>query len=326
MPDPQESSVPSLAATLLLAVHLLAMNVASAGPLVGAWLAWRGEQDSAHSRRVFRTSLYALLVGSLLGGSLLVWPSDGLREALGRFPADAYWFGALELLFSTACMAVLAFGGTPIVRRSWLVGGLAVASATNLLYHFPPLMAVLGELAADPAWAKADVIDRAALLQLWARPEVISLWAHFVFASIAVSCVATMLPTRSSSLEEREEPASRVDRRLGAVALVVSALQIPVGLWLLGTTGVGERDLILGGGLIATLCFGGGVLAALWLLQTLLAVTLGEGRSAVLRSAALLVAVTVLMTATLRATRESKSQLGGAAREQAATAARGRSG
>jgi hypothetical protein len=311
--------VPSFLITLLLAAHLLAMNLASAGPVVGAWLARRPEPEGEHGRGVFRASLYALLVGSLLGGALIVWPSSGLRQALGRFPADAYWFGGLELLFSAACIAALAFGGAPIGRRRWIIGGLAIVSATNLLYHFPPLMAVLGELAADPGWAKEEVIDRATLLRLWKRPEILSLWAHFVLASITVACVAAMWPGRSTHRAVDGE-AGLVERRLGAVALAASTLQIPVGLWLLGTRGAGNRDAILGGELLAVLLFAGGVLGALWLLQSLLAVTLGE-RGAISRATVAIIIVTVLMTATLRTARDGKTKPDAAAAEWPRTSA-----
>jgi hypothetical protein len=63
------------------------------------------------------------------------------------------------------------------------------------------------------------------------------------------------------------------------------------------------RDALLGGRLLPTALFAAGVLAALALLQALLAVVLGEGQWAVRRSAWLLLIVTLLMTATLRHSR-----------------------
>jgi hypothetical protein len=61
---------------------------------------------------------------------------------------------------------------------------------------------------------------------------------------------------------------------------------------------------VMGDDLLATIVFAAGVMAAVWLLQTLLAVALGEGGAATQRAAMLLVAVTVLMTATLRSSRQ----------------------
>jgi hypothetical protein len=297
--------VPSILITILLSAHLLAMNVASAGPLAGATLAWRGQRKSA--ARVFRLSLWCLAVGALLGALIVAWPTEGLRSALRRFPAEAYWFAGLELLFSAACMAALIVIVHRPARRPWLIAVLAIVTAMNLLYHFPPLMTVVGELAADPSWAREEVIDRDALLKLWLRPEVLALWTHFGLASLAVACVAAMWPPKKPKGEMTGSPTDSSTRRLAAIALAATGLQIPVGLWLLSTTGAREREAILGSDPIASLCFAAGVLGALWLLQTLLAVALGEGREAITRASLLLVAVTVLMTATLRNSRAESS-------------------
>lgn len=60
---------------------------------------------------------------------------------------------------------------------------------------------------------------------------------------------------------------------------------------------------MLGANLVASLCFASSVLAALWLLQTLVTLALGEDDGAVRRAGYLLVVVTVLMSATLRTSR-----------------------
>jgi hypothetical protein len=62
---------------------------------------------------------------------------------------------------------------------------------------------------------------------------------------------------------------------------------------------------MMGGNLITSACFAGGVMTAVWLLHTLAMLTLGEGDRAVRRAGWLLVTVTVLMTATLRTSRAS---------------------
>jgi hypothetical protein len=293
--------------TLLLAAHLLAMNVASAGPLVGTWLLWRVDRDAGtgagSSSRILWLSLRLLIVGSLLGGCLLLLPNASLRAALGRFPAEAYWFAGLELIFSAGCILALIIGGAWFAERRRLAAVIALLSATNLLYHFPPLMAVLGELAADPRWAADEQIDRAALLRLWARPEILALWAHFVLASLAVAPIAALWPSPRRDSEARLNDSPAIVRRLGAWALAATLLQIPVGLWLLAASDAAARDSMLGENLWASACFAGGVLAALWLLQTLTAIVLGDKRSAVRRAGLLLVLVTTLMSATLRASR-----------------------
>ncbi|HEX6962484.1 MAG TPA: hypothetical protein VF175_11495 [Lacipirellula sp.] len=289
--------------TLLLAAHLLAMNVASAGPLIGACLSGRREDGRRLSLGVYRLSLLSLLAGGLIGLGLLLWPSEGMRAALERFPADTYWYAGIELAFSAACMAGLIAGGEWLARRRLASVALAVLTAMNLLYHFPPLMAVLGELAADATWTREQVIDRAALLRLWRRPEILALWAHFVLASFAVAPIAALWRAYMPKGRAKEDVAGRQARWLGGVALVATLSQLPVGLWLLSTGSGSEQRAIMGGDLVAMLCFAGSMLAVPWLLHTLVAVTLGEGRRAVVRAGYLLMAITILMTATLRQSR-----------------------
>ena len=292
--------------TLLLAAHLFAMNIASAGPLVGAWLIGRRGADKDVSRKlgrhIIRLSLAALVAGSLLGGGLILLPNPSLRAALARFPAEAYWFAGLELLFSAGCIGLL-LSGEWVYRRRYLAMGIALLGASNLLYHFPPLMAVIGELSANPRWAPDEEIDRAALLRLWIRPEILSLWTHFVLASLAVASIAALRPWSHRDLPGATSIDPFTVRRLSACALVATVLQIPVGLWLLTSTADAARESMMGANVLASLCFAGGVLAALWLLQTLVMLALGEDDGAVRRAGYLLVVVTVLMSATLRTSR-----------------------
>ena len=289
---------------LLLAVHLLAMNVAAAGPLVAAGLSRGGElPNNLLARRVARQALVGLAIGAVLGGGLLVPPNEGLRAALARFPASAYWFAGAELVFSAACMVgVLWAVGAPRPRRA-LAWGLALATASNLLYHFPPLMAVIGKLAANPRWATAEQIPRAELLRLFARPEILALWAHFVLASFAAAAIAALWPARG---ESAEAGATKPWTRLAAVALVASLLQLPVGLWLLLASGDAERNAMLGDGLVASGCLVAGVVTALGLLQSLAVVTMGDVAPAIRRRCVvMLVIVATLMTATLATSRRA---------------------
>jgi hypothetical protein len=284
---------------VLLAAHLLAMNIASAGPLAALWLV-RGRHDEKAACRqmaagVAWLSLQALVVGALLGGLVVMAPSEGLRAALHRFPASAYWFGLAELIFSAACIAGV-WRGVEKQWPFWAIALLVLASASNLLYHFPPWMAVIGELAADPRWASGDVLDRRALLALWKRPEIAATWLHFVLASLAAASIAAMWIRR----HDDDEAAFR---GLGLWALLTTACQVPAGVWMVITRNASVRDALLGGQLLATALFAAGVLAALGLLQVLLAVVLGEGEWAVRRAGWLLLFVTLLMTATLRHSR-----------------------
>jgi len=292
--------VSEFAVSLLLAAHLLAMNLASAGPLVSMWLIDR--RDSGGDARQFATrmvklSLLGLAVGCLLGGALILVPNPRLRAALARFPADAYWFGAAELVFSGLCMTALL--ARCVRRRRILACILAGVSALNLLYHFPPLMVVIGELTADPSWTAASHIDRRALLRLWGRPEVLAMWAHFVLASFSAAPIVALGAWPAAAHSQ----SPRVVRRLGVLALTATALQLPVGLWLLSASTPMVREAFLGGDLTAMLAFSCGVLGALWMLHALVTIALGEDGAAIRQAVILLLVVTLLMTVALRASR-----------------------
>ena len=295
---------------VLLTLHLLAMNLASAGPLVclclrgprgasaeiadqlGRWLAW--------------LSVGALVLGMLLGGALLyVPPNAALWEALGRFPTRAYWHAGLELAFSLACL--LAYAGTwrLLDRRRWLHAALALMAASNLLYHFPPLMAVLGKLAVNPSWTITPVIDRPALLKLLARDDVSSLSIHFALSSLAVAGVTALvlLARRGESVWE-DAAVRRTARVTAGIALVATILQLPVGLWVLSTMSRVSRGALMGASPLASLQFLASLVLTLLLAGRLLAVALGEARRVEVRRAGwLILCIVLLMTASMRSSR-----------------------
>lgn len=287
-----------------LAIHLLAVNIAAAGPLVAAWLASRGRETRLAARRVVWQSLTGLAVGAVLGGGLLLTESERMQAALARFPASTYWFAAMELAFSAACI-----GGMLIVirtdrARSWAVWLLALASASNLLYHFPPLMTVIGKLASDPLWASEKLITRRVLLGLARRPEVVAFWLHFALASIAA---ATVIAAAFAPREANRPEDEGLLRRLAGTALAATLAQLPVGVWLLTAGGSVERDAMLGDQLLASAAFMGGVVAALALAHSLAMIVLGDVTPHMRRrSGWLLIAVAVLMSATLTASRRER--------------------
>jgi hypothetical protein len=297
----------------VLAAHLLAVNIASGGPLIAAWL-WRHDGVTVEplrwmSVKMTKASLGALMAGSLLGAALLAVPSPGLTAALARFPMSTYWYAGLELVFSGICLTLML-----VLQRANRIGRwgawlLAALSASNLLYHFPPLMAVFGELVADPTWTSNDVIDRPAMLRLWMRPAILAMWMHFTFAAIATSAIFAlwMLSHRqgTSSVPSSAE-ARRSTRRMAAAALIASLLQVPVGVWLLVASDETTRDALIGGSLLASALFLGGLLTTIALLQSLMNLALGDQTPAAMRRAAwLLIATVVLMTGTLRLSRAS---------------------
>jgi hypothetical protein len=300
-------SMVTLLITLSLAAHLVAMNIAAAGPLACAWLMGGTTRNFEWSRRVARLSMAALVVGALLGGLLLLSPSEGMRAALSRFPPATYWFSAAELVFSLGCLALLMkLSRGPEHRAAW-TWILALATATNLLYHFPPLMAAMGKIAANPRWVREAVITHRVLLRLATRPEVLSLWLHFVLASVAGAAILAIC-TAEGMRRETAAVDSVAVRRLAAAALIATLLQLPVGAWVLLTSNGPGQDALMGQDVLATSCFSAGILLALGLTQTLAAITAGDTQQSMRgRAAGLFVAVAVLMAATLTLSRTPRA-------------------
>ncbi len=315
--------------TPILAMHLLAFNLAAAGPLVCIWLG-RGK----HAINPWRNrvggwlawlSCGAMVAGMLLGGLLLLPGNNPLYAALSRFPAKTYWYAAIELAFSLACL--LAYAATwqwrgrqrPLARLLHsLLGLLAV---TNLLYHFPPLMVVIAKISANPHWATEVVasgpIEHKAFLKLMLRGEVLALSTHFVVAALVVATLAALwllarsLPQAPGKLPPKkvphEEPqAVDLDRqqlagRIALLAITGTLLQIPVGIWILTTLPPASLQAGLGGNIVASLCFAGGFMAALALVQQLLPIAQGDfNRPAAKRAVWLLGVTVVMMIVTLR--------------------------
>jgi len=297
-----------------ITVHLLAVNLACAGPLVCIWLHRRGGCGNFRDRlgkSLAWLSLAALMLGMLTGTMLVfVAPTEGLDEAIGRFPARAYWMAGWELVFSFFCFLIYAICWKPLGRGwlRWLHAMISLLGTSNLLYHFPPLMVVLGKLAADPLWTKTAILDRPAFRELLFRSDVLSLINHFGLASLTVAAVAVLVLLSRSRWDDLDQPsAKQIARKAAAFALLASALQIPVGLWVLATTTGGERNALTGGDPLSSLLFVVGMVLTFVLLQRLTAVALGEFDSGSLRRVGwLLVVLVLVMTATLRGSRRGR--------------------
>ena len=169
-------------------------------------------------------------------------------------------------------------------------------------------MAVLGELAANPAWADAEVLERKALIRLWIRPEVLSLWAHFALASIAVGFTAALAICHRAAFDETEKVDDRTARRLAGWALGATVLQIPVGIWLLLASDPAAQQAMMGESWLATIGLAGGVWVALGVMQSLMTIAWGGSDRRQVDRACILLAITVtLMSFTLRSSRQASA-------------------
>jgi len=294
--------------SVVLALHLLCMNVASAGPLVCVWLDWRwGKGDDAAGRALrflADKSLTLLLVGGVLGLAVGWWLwSDEYHELLVAFAYKIRW-GAWELLFSLVLMAVHVV----LVRRSAagfglsvLRGTIAILAGTNLLYHFPPLFIVISEVASGAVEHPGE-INAATFRMLMLQSPVLAKTLHVWLASAAV--VGVSLVGYGDSLmsgASTHEAGWRMAAWGARLALVATVLQILVGVWLISVLPAAAQQRLLGGDLWAAATLGLSILVAFWLLHHLSAISLGGTQRKSRRLAVgLMLVVVCLMTMTSR--------------------------
>ena len=293
---------------LLLACHLLAMNVGAGSPLICVWLEWRarGGRDklaAAAAGYLAHWSVLALLAGALLGLLLgaMLWTDDYRQLWLTRLSRKMN-VGLMEFGFSLAMLAGYWLwrasgrgrGSTAAAIRILLV----LLAGTNLLYHFPALFLVARRLHDAGATAGATITP-GLFRQEMIRGEVPALAVHFSLASLAVAGIMLLgLALRQRRRGGSDEDYERLCRWGGRIALVPTLLQLPVGLWVLTSLPAASQSRLMGSQLMATGCFLLSVFGALWLMRELAAIALGEHeRSQIARTMALMAAVVILMTA-----------------------------
>jgi hypothetical protein len=297
----------------LLAVHLLLVNVAMAGPFVCIWLEWRGTKrdDILADRtgeRLARDVVWSLLIAMAIGVLMLVvlWfrQDRAYFSAALAIPRSRLWFGLLELVLSLVLLAGYAFAWKRLSKRRIWHRLLAVIAGANLAYHFPPLFTAIAYLA-DRSELRTEPISREAFRSLLVDRAVLSMSVHVWLASVAVVGVLLMfyaLKLRKKSLPPNElgsQPA-RIAGWGAWLALVPTVLQLLVGVWVVIELPNSVRDGLLGNRLPLTLLFGVSLLVALRLMHVLASIALGDRTPRQLVSAiATMVLTVLLMTATL---------------------------
>jgi hypothetical protein len=308
----KEIAVISALLVALLAAHLLCVNVASGGPIVAAWLDWRGtrgEEPAAQAAAYLgRTSIVGLLAGALLGVVIgwLKWDANYRALWLGPLSYKLHWAG-IEAIFSLALMLGwwLWLPGRAGGSRHALAARslVAVLSATNLLYHFPVLFSVAGHLA-DAGETGGEQIAGAAFRQLMVAGETPALAVHVALASLAMP--GTMLLGLALRWQRRgdEASASKIARWGACWALLPSIAQLPVGLWTLMALPAAAQSQLMGSSTLGISLFLGSLGAALWLINDLVHVAIGEvARPIVTRAMAAMLVTVILMTAMQQQTR-----------------------
>jgi hypothetical protein len=297
------------------AVHLAAVNIASAGPLVCALVDWRGRARGGAiagaalvdaGQRLARLGLVALAFGIMLGFGLLaiLWAmgEDRYLETLGLLPAGRWWFAAAEVAFYYVCMTPYAVtAGRAKRSRAWLL--LPLLAATNLLYHFPPLFGVVS-VAVERDEFHGLELTREAYRQIVTDPQTLSRIVHHWLAAVAMAGLAFMW---LGVLQPRTTEASKGARPVlwgSRIALLATVIQLPVGLWVVLQLPAGSQEQLLGEDAVGTALLGVSLLGASLLLQALATVALGDtSRAAVRRCVLWMAVVLVLMSGTLHRVR-----------------------
>ncbi len=298
---------------VVLSLHLACVHIASAGPVIGAWLSWQEGRHGAtagHAGRwLVQVSLLAFLLGALSGaavGWLLVEHYDrDYLAAAQRLPSKLWWGGG-ELAFYAMCLVLcLVWWKWGSAERAWQRAGRALillAAGTNLLYHFPPLFTVIQQVAAADD-SDSGTIDPAEFRTLAFRREVLSATLHFWGASFVVTGVAMMtFGMRSSANAEQNK---RVVRWGAGIGLAATAVQLPLGVWVLVESPPAVQQSLLGQDVVATTMLVGSIVAAVALMHQLAAAVLGHAeRKVVVRTLLLTSLIVLMMTGTLHRANE----------------------
>ncbi|MEX0936402.1 MAG: hypothetical protein WDZ59_00975 [Pirellulales bacterium] len=296
--------------TVLLAAHLLAVNLGSAGPLLCIWLHGRAFRHGdpvadAVGRDLARYALAATTVGLLLGGAILAWmfyqgDSPFLRAA-GQFPPSRWWFATGEIAFYYVCMFAYLALWTRWSQRPFWHGLLAVSAATNMLYHFPPLWTMVTTLAQHPQMAELH-IDPAQYRRLLVDPEIASRVVHSWLAAVAVAGTALVwLAAGRGTVSGGEDPQRRIAVGGAWIALIPTGIQFLVGMWVLVELPAEARDAVIGGDLPSTALLLTSLTFTLVLLHILVGVAGGGvDRRSARRAVIVLALVVLLMSGTLR--------------------------
>ncbi|MEM7315638.1 MAG: hypothetical protein AAF497_21070 [Planctomycetota bacterium] len=301
---------------VLLFGHLISMQLAGAGPLVSAWLEYRGHAKGLpttveEARRLAWHSIYGLIGGMGLG-LLLVWAATqfGSRDYLpvvSKFYSRVWW-GGWELVTSLVVMLIYVLcwsklcssrGGRIFLRF------LALFSATNLLYHFPPLMTVMVE-SMESAAESGTPVDPAFIVELTSsefrqlifRTEVFAKSLHFGLAGFAASGAYLMWSGKTvgddaGETETNARSFSHAVRWGSWITVVAIAIQLLVGMWLVVLSPPSIQSQLMGKNPWVAGALIGGILLSLAAMNQAAGVGMGDTESAKPRLAALTVVAVI---------------------------------
>ena len=283
------------------------MNVASAAPLFAIWIgcchrrwALPETQQNGEVQLVAWRGVQMLLWGIVLGIGLatVVWlrGDRALFQVLPFFHHKLFW-AVWELAFYFPCVALLvklhakSFRGAGVLRLSF-----AFLASSNLLYHFPTLFSVMSHVAARPN-SLQEPVGPSEFRTLMMQGHVASMSVHFAFASLTVMAVEVLcrFTRESSDASINADHGAKMARRAAGVALAATALQVPVGVWLMFRMDPSAQQQLMGGNLLSTTLMGMSVLATFGLLHLLAASVFGKPIAAFAHRSRIVLALIIAM-------------------------------
>jgi hypothetical protein len=235
-------------------------------------------------------------------------PRQSFGDAISRFPTSAVANFVGEIVFAVVCLGICAGTWDRWRGRPLLHGLFALLAATNLLYHFPPLMVVMDELAVQPELVADPIISRPVFRPLMLRGDVFSQSLHFIVASVSVAAAALIVIAWRQRRTADKKGSDRLISIGAWIALVASLAQLAIGVWVLFELPPGSRGALMGDSWWATSLFMVAMLATVGLLHSLGTIALGDTRDSNVRQCILLMlAVVVLMTTILRVVRTDQA-------------------
>lgn len=320
---------------VLTTIHLLAVNVATAGPFVALWCEWRETRNrDALAGRIGRKLVWASLllagIGIVLGFPMagLVWflyPESFAPALTTNFrnewmwlglPGRAWW-GFVELAFYGVTMAAYLWlwdlwrseTGTKLWAGRLIHRALALISGTNILYHLPVFWAVITVRSQYPDW-QTDELKFSELMisgEVWARV------GHGWLAAFAVTGTWMLWeayqlrkqhplppPTPEGEMQFPHDDAHRLANWGGLWAAIPTGMQLIMGSLMLLALPDAGRLALFGADPLLAVTFGLSLLLTFALLgQTALAAA-GESDDMTLKRCVVLMVVVVFLMVIVR--------------------------
>ncbi len=295
-------------------MHLLVIAVAAAGPLLCIALNAKQlnrkdmlERDTYWTlgTTLSRHANVALIVGSVFGLIVagIVWDDDFHQRC--HVLKSRFIYAGIEWVFSCVLLLIThrwwskrPDGLRPFLFRSLLI----VLATTNLLYHFPIIFMLVHEIpreVVDALESSGTELSRQQFYEYAFSSSMLARWLHVVvsmlmisFAYVAVLALRYAHVTSGVPCETAVRTVSWTARHI----LILLVAQIVFGIMALMT--MKNSQSVMGGDVMVTALFGGGMCLLLLQIQQWTALRSGKiDPRAVVRAVTTLIALFSCMTA-----------------------------